>query len=340
MRLFNRNKQPEYVEVKKPRRKKKPSDILEKTYMKVLNENPDLRTTIALKESGHYDEFKALTDPTVKQRQAINEIVTTDALSMIRNDPALRKQYAEVMAQQLIAGAGVGSNGHGNLSPAEELIENIRQWKELREELVGENGGEASPAGWASTIQKMIAQPEMASVFAGLMKQIFGNGMQPAVSAPQRSFVVSIDGKLTEVNESQYKQLISNGQIKPVGLIEAPKTEDKHKTEDKKTENAESKAITLPDWAQSFQYDTLLGYLELSPEEFINQLETEIASGEAGHLQMFCNFLMTADYDKLVEILSPYKSNETAGKFVSNLLEKRKWVEDVIKIIKDRQIGG
>ena len=322
--------EPEVI-IQKPRKKKTAKEIIESAYVNTLRKNPNLQVKIAMKESGHYEDYKEETDPIALQEREINKEITADAARLIKTDPILRKKYVDKVAEKAIAGLGNKKNGE-TLTPAGELIKSLREFRELKDELEDENGDRVAPSGWSSALQQMLATPEMAGVLAAIAKQILAPGSQ---LQSQRKYVVTIDGKLSELDENQYTEYVKLGRAKPVAMIESPKQEKKKEKEAVKTK-ADSEN-ELPDWAKDLPFETLEGYLELTPEDFVTQIKSEISGGNKS-LQVFWNFLMTADYDTLVKILEPYKNNSKAGKFIISLLEKREWVNGSIEIIKNTKI--
>jgi len=328
MGLFHKDEP--IIEVVKPKRKKTAKEIIESAYVNTLKKNPNLQVKIAMKETGHYEDYKEETDPTIQQEREINKRVTEDALRMITTDPNLRKQYAEKVAERAIQGIGEKKNGSA-LTPAGQLIQSLREFRELKDELEGE-GGTPVPSGWAAAFQQMLAQPEVATMLAAAIKQIILPAGQGAIIQPQRKYVVMVDDKLTELTESEYTEYVKIGRIKPIGLIEQPKKDERKDAKEVKA----TKPVNpeLPEWAKDLPFETLEGYLELEPEEFVTQIKKEINSGENPNLQVFWNFLLTADYDTLVKVLEPYKKHVKAGKFIQSLIEKQEWVNSSIEIIK------
>jgi len=325
MGLFK--KEEPTIIVRKAPKQRTAEDIIKKTYLKTLRNNPELMTKIAMKESGHYEDFKEETDPVLKQQKEMNRLITEDALLLIKSDQNLRKQYAEKVAQKAIDGIdGRQLDKSDRLSPAGQLIQSLRELKELKEEFGDGNNENAASSGWGSAIREMLTQPEVASVLASTLRQIImPQGNQVVQNIPQVKYVVMVDNKITEVNESQYNELVKIGKVKPVGLIESPK-------------EAISKEPELPSWASEFNFDKLQEYLELTPEDLANQLKIESEGGKAPQLKVFWDFLMTADFDTLAKIIEPYKNDSKAGKFIQTLLCKKEWVEQVINIVKNTQV--
>jgi len=142
---------------------------------------------------------------------------------------------------------------------------------------------------------------------------------------------VSVDGQIRRISESQFKQLEQTGRISPVAAIETAKpVSEPPKPELPKTEPE------IPEFVLS-NLETLASYLELTPEEFVEELST-MKDAEPTY-QLLWTYLSATTPEAVVKLIEPYSKHSQVGIYVEKLLtdEGKEWVKQVISIIKEKK---
>lgn len=318
MRLFGgkrrktvRKLTPEQEERKTELKRKQ---FLSDEYIQMAKSDSELKRQMVAKEFNLIFPEK---DPLKEQKHEINEIITTEALQILKNDPELKQQFGRKRIETIIGEAPILSEGEGYPpgSAIGQVLEEIEEFDALKEKLGGGKGG-----GWGD----LLKDPAVAISIVNLIKTLVGQGS----AIPQEpTYVVQINGQPKKVTETEYKQLEAQGLIKPIAAIEAPQVPPE---EIKKEPKPEPPAFlsTMEEFAWM---------LDLIPEDFVSQLESDIQEG-LPQPQLFWNFLSSTDYEKVVELITPYKDNEQVGSYVEKLLseEGKIWLEEVIKLVREK----
>ena len=80
--------------------------------------------------------------------------------------------------------------------------------------------------------------------------------------------------------------------------------------------------------------------LLLSPQEFVDRLNSEIVEG-IPRAQLIKTVLSQADYPKITEYLAKYQGHPQVGKYAQRLLspEGKVWMCSVLDLIKNERLG-
>jgi hypothetical protein len=199
-----------------------------------------------------------------------------------------------------------------------------------------------------------------------LMKLMLTSRGQGQVIQAERSVLIADQtGRLVEVSQSQYNQMLSAGQVKPVGLmIEAgtvqptvsvsstpapvQTTEQTRPTVAGQVTTQSQPIVTgstapkpvPPEPPKEQNFFTILGtYLEREPDEFVQELKDNIEAGVENSVVLL-NFVRDLDYDQICQLVSPYKDNPEYTQYayyIDKILspEGKKWTETVLKLIRE-----
>jgi len=343
--LKRRGKTNEEIEKTQERKEKQwaRERLLEKT-----KNNPELENAYISKLIGI--DLRNV-DPTEKQREEFNAAINISALELIKEDPDLKEELARQRAYDMLNvkrprhGDDEGLRYAEDDKPISRVLEELEQYEELRGRFGGDNKG---------ILGGLIDKDVMIQLIQTLGPMILSRaGQQPQLSAPppeRRIIVSNPEGQMVELSESQYNDWASKGMIRPIAAIAAPPEIEKPpetKTEPKKVEppkpppappgTATQLSIGQSKLPEDFNFTTLAGYLELPPEEFVDQFGIEIEAGNE-QAKMIWDFISISSYDTIYRMITPYQSDATVGMYVEKLLtpEGRKWVEEVVARIKEK----
>jgi hypothetical protein len=340
-----------------------------KSFVKQMKENPEIEREFVFKKMGITAPKPQ--DPTEKQRIELKSALMAEAAEMIKNDPHLRRQYAESMIGEVLGEGHTGrrddDDGYpmmgqtSSISQALEDLEGLAELKSKLTELGMGNGGEGKKGFFDG-----ITLKDILSVVAMMKGGMSGNGDQ-GQAPPENYYMVQINGKPTRVAESQYQRLVAEGRIKPIAEIEGPKKVEKPVEDKKEDETSEEPAIqplissgakaekeskpetvvsetlgvTLPslDMILSFvDIETIESYIYMEPDEIISMLKTEYDKGSEP-AQFVWGILTTTTYEGFMNILNTYKGDERMNKIFAELEspEGKKWVESIISRVQEIQ---
>ena len=292
--------------------------FLSDEFIKLAKEDPDMKRVMVASTFGLQLPPK---DADSDQRKEIKKLATTEAMKQIKDNPELLTRFVETHLSEIVGGRGGIQIGEEETefegeSPLSQALDEFEKYDELRKRF----GGEGSRVFNAETVNEVLK-----TVRALVEKN---SQIQPP---PERMYVVQVNGKITEVPESKYRQLVQGGAVVPVGtLISPPAEQIQTKPAETTTEPK------LPEFMSSVDTVTLLSYLELTPEEFVQQIESDTET--TPELKFVWDYANTATYDKIVSAIKPFANNEKAGACVERILspEGKTWTETVLSIIKAR----
>ena len=157
----------------------------------------------------------------------------------------------------------------------------------------------------------------------------------------EATVIIRVDGKLTRIPESQYEQLLKQGRIQPVGMLEEPKLtpilKEPPKAEEASTFTIEPKPEPeLPEFLSQIDLELISGMMDYPPENFVAQLKSEVEQ-EVTQSALIWGFLSNTTYEEIVKFVTPYKGHSQIGFYVEKVLseEGKKWTGRVIELMKE-----
>ena len=320
---IRQKKQPSYK-----RQPKTLKQILSDAFTKELNKNPELMQKISIKhgakELGIEFETK---DPVEEQKLQIRAKIIERALKKIDTDPELAEQFVETQIGEIM-GEGKDRGGryedYGYSEPGSTIrqaLQELEDVEEFRDRLGGNKG--AGPGG--------IITESTVTEFIKLVRSMIGKDRVEEPSG--RTYIIQVNGETREVTESQYKQLEAKGLIEPVATVKTLK-EPKEEVKPEESSKVESE---LPEFFSLLPLDEIVAWIELPPEEFVEQ----ISNNDVPSYQFLLEYLSKTTYDDIVKIISPYKDNSQVSYYIERLLseEGKVWLEQVIALIKEKASG-
>ena len=317
------SKQKRTISKRKPKTLK---EVLSDAFRTELGKNPSLMRKVAFKEAGCLDMLDD-SNPIAARKQEIKTKIIDRALKKIDEDPDLTEQFVDMQIGEIIGGgrgSGVEVLGEGfgsSISQALQAIEDL-------EELKGKIGSKSGPLGGlinADTISEILKT----------IRSLQGHGIP--VGLPERTYIVQLDGQMYEVSESQYKRYVQEGRVKPIAELEAPRGEKPEGI----VEVAEPVIVEpeLPEFLTTLDLEAIARYIDRLPQEFVDQLRLEIQEGSF-QSQLLWSFLSENDLDKVVEIITPYRTHSQIGQYIEKLLLNQDWLGEVISLIREELVGG
>lgn len=309
MGLFSKKRERQTTRKLNPDQEEKKSELKRKKfladeYIELAKKDPDIKRQMIAQE------FKLKfpeTDPLTMRKREIDTRITEEALKIIDSDPELKEQFAQQKVWEIIGESrprrSKGTPEYTGSSSVEEIIDG---YKTLEQEFGGKEGG-----GLKEFLNKEFG--------VELLKTIQALTGKP-VSEP--TVIVQIDNEVREITKTEYQQLLQQGRIKPVGILEAPKAE----------------APKIPEEITSFiDLKQLSEMLSLSPQEFVDTLKYSVQQ-EDERSKFLWGFLSNTEVDVVVKLLSPYVSNKEVGESVKKLIsdDGKKWLTEVISLIKEK----
>ena len=297
-----------------------------------LKKNPELMRKVAFKEMGYADMIED-TNPASAQRTAIKNRVYEKALKQIEEDPDLAERFVGTAIEDIMSDGRKGRRGRdfevlesgSGGSSISQALEDIKSLEELKEALGSKGSGLAS-----------LVTPELLIEVLRTVRDMSAKNT-PQVEIPV--YVVQVDGQMTKVTEPQYKQLLQEGRVKPLGAIEAPKAPVGVKVESKPVSeampgitsviNADTQETPL-DVLSSIEPEELAGYLAMLPEEFVDNLRGEGSTRS----EFLIGVLTKATPEKIIEWITPYEDDANFGRYVKHLCgEGKPWLVKVLEIL-------
>ena len=373
MGIFN-NEEKKEKKVYKPHAPKDPEkkqERLEKkeaweAFKKQMKDNPELEREFVFKKMGITAPKPQ--DPTEKQRIELKSALMAEATEMIKNDPELRRQYAESMIGDVLGkGHTLRPGRHGDeddysmMPPGSSIgqaLEELESLGELKDKLaaLGMGGGDSKKSGFFEGITLKDVLGVVMMLKGGGMG---GNGDNGGNGKPQAEnyYVVDINGKPTRIGEAQYNRMVTEGRIKPMAQIEAPKkveepvSEDKEESEEPAIQplisGATSKPATdtsiggfdLPPLDTILEYasiETIEGYIYKDPTELVSTLKIEVDEGSET-AQFIWGLLTNINYEGLMNLVSKYKGDERVTTIIDKLESEdgKKWINDVLAKVQE-----
>ena len=330
---------------KKPARKKTPKtlgQLLDNAFSNQLKKNPELLTEVALKQGAKKlgITFEKL-DPSAEQKRNLKSRVVDQALRKIEEDPNLTERFVDSQIEEIL-GEGSGNGRYDDDiypgSSLSQVLEDVDALEQLKEKL----------GGGSSSFASLFKDPAVATALLGLVQSIMGNNK---IGPQEKLYIVNVDGQDRGISESEFRQLQSQGLLKPVAMIEAPHPtvepdeefpqpmiKKQILTEEHLSTEEEPDISTI---SGIFDINILTGYIELPPEEVVEQLSYDFDAG-LEHAKFLWDFLSSANYDNVVQLIKPYESNTEVSYIIGKILsdEGKEWFEKVVELIKEKNQHG
>lgn len=344
-RLFNKKK-PDPKAQRKIKRPKTVSDITRDAAVRIIRRDPRVRERLAFKELGLEPEMVS----EIKQAQdELKAVVAKEAANLIRTDETLRNRLArkhvnDVLGELVEDEDGDGyedGNRYGSHSSLDEIMDDFDRLDELRARFGG---------GSNSGISNILNPHNLEMILNLVTSRMVGPGPGPSVKPSlERIIIVEINGQATEITESQYRQLYSEGKVKPVAQIgpgeqrprrpvPEPEVDDQEPPAQILIPPEETEVKELPSILQDVDFESIAYLLDLSPDEFI----TELLNSELAGAQILLLKLQSSNTDDVVGIITPYAGNPTVGQYVQRLLtdEGKVWITDSISYLQELMLNG
>jgi len=330
------------------------AQILKDSLIKEVNRDPALRKRIAMKEAG-YESLMAEADPITEKQRQIKTKVTDMALQRIDSDPELAEQFIEEQIFEIIGSKrrsrGKDTDSDGRMDPYEGMSAaartraELQDLRELQEEL-GSGNGSKGMLGGIITPDVIKAVIEYLSTNAKLQFAQLQN--QPQIQTQQvRTYVVQVEGQVKEMSETEYRQLLQKGAVKPIAAIEAPKKEASESS-DIMVQSDFGKPVVAKEQAPintvsadilaSLDIEMIKSYLDMSPADAITRIHEQEMSGDP-QAGMMLKFLGMTNYDTIASYLGPYRKDPTLGVYIAKVLDRKDWISEVIRLAKEKIIG-
>jgi hypothetical protein len=363
MGLFDRKRQPRKGRIR-PRtpeeiekdKKAKVGSFLADQSMKEAGKDPDLLRKMISKE---FSLDLPEVNSGVKRREKLEQMLDDKAMDALSNKPELFERFAMARVAKLtgdkirpedMGNGGSGEefegDGYGSGDSTDEFMERYERIEEFKTKhgLGGGNNGGIIVSILNSEFGKALGE-NFGAIFAQMMANK-GAGNAPAGNGqPRPVYVVEVNGKMVGLDEQQFMKLRNEGKLQPAKLIEEPKTEATQTA----TEIAETQPQTgnvetnippftdkpLPEFLKDVDFEEMFAYLKQSPEDFINTLRVS----EDMKAQFILGYLPNTTYEKLLEIVEPYRNHSEVGEYVQALYtpESKAWIESVIALSKDKE---
>jgi len=286
-------------------------------------------------------------DPDLKTRQEIKTLLTNEALATIQSDPALKKELARRQVDIILGRESIetGEDGEGYTgTPLDQVISEIDTLDEVRKRLGGSDGGKGGG------LLAAFTDPEVIKAVLGFLSNVRGQGNNVQ---PQQMFVISVDGKPTNVTRSQYDKLLQSGDLQPIAALITGKSEPKEKPSPAGSEEEIAPIISsdspessqpeykaLPDLLKDTDFSTAIEWFNYTPEEFVPQLKAESDKGTP-EARLLWGFLTTSTYEGIVNLVTPYRTNPRVSVLIEELLSDKgkEWAEKVLQLVKEASGG-
>ena len=302
-------------------------------FVEQMEKNPELEKQYVLKKM---DIIEPEPDPSKQEKLEIKKVLIQEAHKLINEDEGLRRQYAEGVLGELI-GEKIDKEGHypfeyggqqvSSIGQALDDIDGLSQMKEKLTELGIIKGDNGFFSGFSMS-ELLSAIPYVAAMMG--KGAPIDNGSQQ-----EKTYIVRVNGADQELPESQYRQLVRTGKVRPVGEIAAPKVTQQPEQEQEEPAQEEPDVKELPEILSGVDFDRLAECIDnLSPQDFVDQLIRE-SSEELEESRFLLGFFSTATYDNVVSLITPYKGNLEVDTLIDKILtdEGKTWLEEVIAII-------
>jgi hypothetical protein len=333
--------------------------VIKESFPKIVKAHPELEMELVCKEFGLTPPTKP---PMTSDEETTMKAITKAAIDSAKDNPELMQ---DIGIQKLHEYAGTKPTKYRNRdrddedrmtsyeddeSPLTKAIREIRELQEFKEEL----GLDSKNKGGFTDLLK---DPDVIKAFFGFlaaMKSPEAPQSQPPMvqQVPVRTYVVQTEQGMREMSESDYlrlRQSTVRPQIeqKPKPPIVKPpevKAPDAHvpgvqgvlkETTPSAKTNVVAPEKLEPAPEDTFTDDPIMNYLNLEPAQFVKQLIEE-SEGDPEDLNVqqaiaIREMIRGATFEDICEIVKPYKDNPKYEAYVAKILDRKEWVEAVIK---------
>ena len=286
--------------------------LLNDAFLKELRTNPQVMRKVAYKEAG-YPELSQDEDTEESAKKQIKGTLMQQALSTLKNNPEMMREYANKQLEDLMGARDESEDEdseyyHG--SPIQKFLSEMKELEELKESLGSKNG---------SIMSSLLSKEVIVSVL-DILKN---TGKQ----VPESRYLIIVNGEQRFVTETEYKQLASQGVVRPVVAIDTtpsvPEPEAETASQIVDLTEPEPDEPKVPEIIETLNLENLMQALDMPPDEVASQLMQDELKG-----QILISYLNGKDYDTLVKIIMPYKTHSKVGKYATKLLDEgsKEWV--------------
>ena len=340
---------------KKVRRKRGIPDrikhLADKELLAAAEEDPAVRAAIILRH--HNIEIKPIDEVKDIGKRMKTALFKRAEQRVLADDSEVAIDRTEEIVDQLLS---EGQGGRGRYGSGGEYFggeylgppgpgEVIQQYRELESEF-------GSRTGPLSFLKDSNVITELLKTFRTFFPGKVGNAVG-AVSG-DGVIVVEVEGRLIEMSTDAYNVFKEQRERLLIAEGKAPvlKTGVEEKVEEKIEEAATDESGIAPVVAskEAGAAEPQLTPLDISemiifaediskamddkPEKFADQLVKEAGEGNEDAQKLVAMLIMVSSYDKLVELVEPYKQREDLVDYIQKLVDNKKWVEGVLKRIK------
>ena len=309
----------EELEKKEARKEKQ---LAREKLLAQVKDNPELERKWIAKLMGIEIEPPDLVE---QKKKEIKAKLVEEAYTQVNQDPELRRQYAEKLIGEIVgevpSRGEYGSEYEGSGSAIRQALDELEDVEEFRDKL----GIRPKEGG----ILKSLVTEENVGELIKLLR-----GIVTKTPIEESTVVVKIDGQIRRIPESQFTQLEKTGRVTPIAAIEIPKSSIEQPEE--KLVEAPKTEPKVPEFVLS-NLEMLASYLELTPEEFVEEL-SGMKDAEPTY-QLLWTYLLATTPEAVVKLIEPYSKHSQVGMYVENLLsdEGKDWIKQVIGLIKEKK---
>ena len=317
MKFFERKPQKKTY---KKREKETLDSALEQSLIRKARTDKDWALRTALSRFNLSDEGP---DPIAKQKNEIKAKVYDKVFTKISNNPELADQFESLVMAEIFEQVGIQPDEleeGGRYEEGNEItrtLRSIRSLKQLQTEIAGESG-ESNGGGFLKSLFDSEFGRALGLALVGKMGGGGGVPQEPV-------YIIKVDGQVTKVTESDYRNLLAQGKVAPVAELSSPK----HPTEPPLV----SEPPELPEYFKTLNFEALAAYMDQDPKEFVEQLKDN-GDDESDFLW---GFLKTTSPEEIKNFVTPYRSNPEVSAVIEKLLSDQgmEWLTAVITCIKE-----
>lgn len=331
-------------------KKKKLESILDKTLVDQAKTDRDWALQLALQREG-----LTIEPPVEKQKKKLDEFITTKALERLQEeDSEFLDDVIKDKISTIITGSGRkrhrDESGGVYLEPGSNLssaLDDIETLEELKERIAGLQGGGGGGFFAGMNLKTLLESLPYVAALLGKEQLPTSEGIE-GVQA-QRTFIVRENGQDKEVSELEYRKMLQDGRVKPVGELgptAPPKQEKPEEVVEEQAQNTigQDQDAILTNFTEilsKLEPEVIGAYLDMSPDEFVLNLKSGCDTG-IDLSRFLWGFFSNTTYEGAVNLLGAYKEDEKWNMVIERILseEGKIWVEQVISLIKELQEGS
>lgn len=299
-------------------------EIFDQTLRDALRQDPELARALAFINAG-YADMVGKTTPQYRRMMKLEEVIGDKAIAKLEKSPDLQDRLSRFMMDENVPPGPVRT---GQIGKAES---GATPWQPV-------------VVGVIETVKQIVLtayDPTKEQDLDKLVRQALNQAVKLVTAikpktppAPAEPMVILADrGKLVSVKTSEFRRLIRQGRVQPVGRVVPPEVVTRGTAET----GADKEPELVPDAASNIS----LSWEDYSvkPIHFVEQLRREMLAGESEAQQLW-NFLLNASHKQVVMLFRscriPRRDKSCVKKITSS--EGRAWTGEVIRLV--QQAGG